>query len=277
MSLDAEAVLGIDAAWTDGEPSGIALLRRQGEMWECLRAAPSYATFCQPSFGWSDRVTGAPVDPGAVLNTCRDLLGGGSPAVIAVDMPMASTPVICRREADNLVSRNFGHCKCAVHSPSPARPGASGRRLHDGFSNNGYALATSLGCRAPALLEVYPHVALLGLTGRSERLPYKAAKSTTYWPGVPAETRKARLLGEWASILSALGQFISHANLPLPEDPEKVTFGHLKRFEDALDGLVCAWVATQYLQESALPLGDDTAAIWVPISSMKCTGTAYAT
>lgn len=277
MSHDAEAVLGIDAAWTDSEPSGIALLQRHGDRWDCLRAAPSYAAFCQPYFAWSDRITGAPVDHVAVLDTCRDLLGGGMPSVIAVDMPLASTPVTCRRAADDLVSRRFGHCKCAVHSPSPARPGVTGRHLYEGFVKSGYTLATSARLHTPALLEVYPHVALLGLTERSERLPYKAGKSTTYWPEVPAEIRKARLLGEWAGILAALGRSISHLDFALPTQPENCTFAELKRFEDTLDGLVCAWVATKYLQGSALPLGDDTAAIWVPQSSMKFAGKSYDT
>jgi hypothetical protein len=35
---------------------------------------------------------------------------------------------------------------------------------------------------SPALIEVYPHPALVELAGAVERLPYKAAKVSAYWP-----------------------------------------------------------------------------------------------
>jgi predicted RNase H-like nuclease len=38
----------------------------------------------------------------------------------------------------------------------------------------------------------------------------------------------------------------------------------LKRYEDSLDALVCACVGAKYLEGSAVPYGDNTAAIWVP-------------
>jgi hypothetical protein len=39
------AILGIDAAWTVGRPSGVALLQQRGERWHCVALAPSYAQF----------------------------------------------------------------------------------------------------------------------------------------------------------------------------------------------------------------------------------------
>lgn len=277
MSRDGEAVLGIDAAWTDTEPSGVALLARRNGAWTCLRVAPGYDAFCSPSLDWSAPVTGAPVNAGAVLQACRVLLDGTLPAAIAADMPLAETPVTCRRACDDEVSSLFGHRKCAVHSPTPLRPGATSRRLHEGFAKHGYKLATSAGDHRPALIEVYPHVALLGLTGRGERLPYKAGKSTTYWPDKPAPERKALLVKEWSGILGKLSKRVSGIRLELPPAPERCTFGHLKRYEDALDGLVCAWVAALYLDGLAAPLGETGAAIWVPQSSMRFAGRSYAT
>ena len=35
-------VLAIDAAWTAGQPSGVALVQRRGAGWHCLALAPSY-------------------------------------------------------------------------------------------------------------------------------------------------------------------------------------------------------------------------------------------
>ncbi len=34
----------------------------------------------------------------------------------------------------------------------------------------------------------------------------------------------------------------------------------MKRYEDALDAIVCAWVGIEFLRECAYPLGDETAA-----------------
>jgi predicted RNase H-like nuclease len=191
-------------------------------------------------------------------------------------MPLATTPIRGRRKADDDVSRQFGHCKCSVHSPTQSRPGAIGRHLHKALLGESFKLATSGGCELPALLEVYPHVALLGLAGRSERLPYKAAKTLTYWPRQSAELRKKRLCEEWKAILARLGEHIDGIDLPLPNTPEALSFDHLKRFEDAVDALVCAWMAVQFLDKRAVPLGDHTAGIWIPSCSLQYSKEFYA-
>lgn len=43
-----------------------------------------------------------------------------------------------------------------------------------------------------------------------------------------------------------------------------VSTSGLKRYEDSLDALVCAWAGAKYLEGAAMPYGDATAAIWVP-------------
>ena len=42
----------------------------------------------------------------------------------------------------------------------------------------------------------------------------------------------------------------------------------LKAVEDALDALVCAVSAIDYMEDRAEPLGDEEAAIWLPQSSL---------
>jgi hypothetical protein len=39
----------------------------------------------------------------------------------------------------------------------------------------------------------------------------------------------------------------------------------MKRYEDALDAILCAWVAIEFLEGNAEPLGDEQAAIWTPL------------
>ena len=56
-------VLGIDAAWTAREPSGVALVQRQASPWRCIAVAPSYAAFTALAEGhvpdWSRPATGS--------------------------------------------------------------------------------------------------------------------------------------------------------------------------------------------------------------------------
>ncbi len=258
------AVLGIDAAWTEKEPSGVALLIKNGVRWHCLRVAPSYAAFCE-TFSWDEPVRGGKADVPRLLEVCANLVGQDALAVVAVDMPLATVPISGRRVADNLVSKYFGGRKCSVHSPTLERPGKVGAQLYEGFGNAGFPLAVEAGSKIPTLLEVYPHVALLKLTCATERLPYKVSKNGSYWgKGLPAAERKRRLLAQWAAILGQLRQEIDGIEITLPKDPEQFSFQGLKRYEDAIDGLVCAWMATHYLAGDAVPLGDDTGAIWVP-------------
>ena len=39
----------------------------------------------------------------------------------------------------------------------------------------------------------------------------------------------------------------------------------LKAYEDALDAIVCAWIAICALEARAVPFGDETSAIWIPL------------
>lgn len=260
----ATAVLGIDAAWTEKEPSGVALLMKNGERWHCVRVTPSYESFCR-TFRWDAPVHGGRADIPQLLATCSSLIGRGDLAVVAVDMPLSRWPIRSRRVADNLVSKQFGGRKCSVHSPTLERPGKVGAQLSESFVNAGFHHVVNKENATPALLEVYPHVALLKLMRAAERLPYKVSKNGSYWgTGLPATERKWRLLEQWNAILGQLQQEIDGIEIPLPEDPGQFTFQHLKRYEDAIDGLICAWMATRYLAGEAIPLGDDSGAIWVP-------------
>lgn len=141
-------------------------------------------------------------------------------------------------------------------------------RLQTGFERVGYQLATSDEAERPtrSLLEVYPHPALLLLLGLPERLPYKVSKSRRYWPTPSRDERRVRLLTNQHRVLEGLRESIDGIDLPLPEPEPGGSLASLKRYEDALDALVCAWVGTRYLdgKAKAYNRGDLTAAIWVP-------------
>lgn len=113
-------------------------------------------------------------------------------------------------------------------------------------------------------IEVYPHPALLSLMRRSRRVPYKVSKSRTYWPELTARERIDSIVRELAAIEDALKERFGALPFTTPAADEVHTFSALKRHEDALDALVCAWVGTEFLAGAAVPLGDATAAIWCP-------------
>jgi predicted RNase H-like nuclease len=125
--------------------------------------------------------------------------------------------------------------------------------------------ATEVG-DTPALAEVYPHPALLKLLDADYRIPYKIGNANRYWKIATLEARKQSIVDNWRLILDELSQTIPNVDLPLPNSQEagSRTLKYLKRYEDALDALICGWVGIQYLSGSCKSYGDATAAIWIP-------------
>jgi predicted RNase H-like nuclease len=121
------AVLGIDAAWTDHEPSGVAVEDEAGG-WRCAGVAPSYQAFEALSEGqavdWNQAPASSAPRVVALAESARTLLSAGNagPLTVTVDMPMATVPITGRRSADNLVAVRFGGQGCGTHSPARAGP-----------------------------------------------------------------------------------------------------------------------------------------------------------
>ncbi len=147
------AVLGIDAAWTEYNPSGVALLRNTRGRWQCVAVAPSYNSYIALAKGaevdWSCVPGGSPLDASDVLGASESLLGQGTVDLIAVDMPIATVPVTGRRAADQDISKCFGAQGCAVHSPTPIRPGPVSEYFFRQFNQLGFRLATAEAIAGP--------------------------------------------------------------------------------------------------------------------------------
>ena len=273
--MRAECVLGIDAAWTAHQPSGIALVQRTNARWSCLAVAPSYDIFLSVAAGqtWDpeQKATGSRPDPAALLQASKQL-AGAEVSCVSVDMPLATTPITSRRAADTAISSRFGPRGCAVHSPSAERPGTIADQLRAYFAALGYPLHTSGSDRAdPALIECYPHVALLALLHRNYRVPYKVSRSGQYWKDKPLSrmVRIERLLDQFQDIKAGLEAHISGIPEFIPEHSDVTTLASLKPVEDMLDGLICAWIGIEHLEGRTVGLGDHTAAIWVPQTLTK--------
>lgn len=263
------AVLGIDAAWSPRNPSGVALIKAKDDgRWEYVDVAPSYDSFINLAdsipVDWNARLTGGALTAriNQLLTAAIELLGGERVTVIAVDMPLSREPIQGRRVADDAISREFGGRGCGTHSPNVLGAGIADE-LCQILADLGYPLAVNNPGEliAPATIEVYPHPALLCLLDLNYRLPYKVGKSRRYWPRTTAEERVRNLLAHFRQIHAGLSGEIDG----IPDFlPEAGSLNSLKRYEDALDALVCAWVGARYLAGCATAYGDHTAAIWVP-------------
>lgn len=216
-------ILAIDAAWTNTEPSGVALMERTGADWRCLAVAPSYDSFLRIAEGqsvdWSDRrFLGTEADVGRLLLAAQALSGGKQVDIVTLDMPVATVPITSRRAADDAISKAYGARWCAALTPNSERPGPIGERLSAAFRCAGYPLATSdqRSGETPRLVEVYPHPALLSFLGRDRRVPYKVSKAKRYWPDESRTGRIEKLLSEFAAIRDAAASAFDF-RLQLPE------------------------------------------------------------
>lgn len=256
-------VLGIDAAWTERNASGVAVAVEYAKGWQLKGAWPSVAHFMaaayeQPS---PDKPSGGVAPANDLLAATRSLVGS-LPDLVAIDMPMALEPIMGRRASDDALSRAYGAKWCAAHSPSAMRPGPISDRLRQGFAEAGYDLCIS-DITTPGLIEVYPHPALVELCDEPTRLPYKVGKIRSYWPDLTLEHRRLLLSGEWSAIGAVLEPYLQGAEgfcTTLDLSPKQ-----LKAQEDMIDAIICCICAIRALDGGARPLaGDDKSAIWVP-------------
>jgi predicted RNase H-like nuclease len=194
---------------------------------------------------------------------------GYDPRVAAIDMPVSTRGrILARRTCDNLIASVFGRFKLAAHGPTIVE-----NVLHAdypaAFAEQGFTLCVRHDCDAitPRLIEAYPHCVMLRLMRAKKRVPYKVSRSLSYWPGTTAAERAERILDTWRSIVTALEAELPGAAQALDLPMRATTLASLKRHEDALDALVCAWLATRFLdaREELVCLGDgETSAIWCP-------------
>ena len=260
------AVLGIDAAWTLTQASGVALASqtKAGAPWRLVAVAPSYQDFYALADGSEPFPNDNSPDPIRLLKSSQQLCGL-LPDLVAVDMPLARHPITGRRASDNAVSSAYGARRCGTHTPSSIRPGRISDGLTKGFAQAGFPLQTG-SVETPGLIEVYPHPALVELANAPERLCYKVSKTGKYWPALDAIKRRERLFEVWAGILELLDKQIAGVREKLPDLSlaPGTRAADLKKVEDMLDAIVCAWVAIRALEGHATPFGDRDSAIWIP-------------
>ena len=259
------AVLGIDAAWTLHNPSGVALVAETVDGWNLVAAEPSYQHFLAKtdvSLPLETRPTGSRPDAAALLNAAEKLCGRQI-SVVAIDMPMAKTPIISGRTSDKAVTSAYATRWCSTHQPNAQRPGIISDDLRQQFGKLGFPLLTG-GPVERGLVEVYPHPALVELANATKRLEYKANKARKYWPDKTPLERRIMLFAVWRKIAALLEAKIAGVERALLNITPQLSGVELKAYEDTLDAIVCGWIATCVLTGEATPYGDHDSAIWIP-------------
>jgi len=234
--------VGIDLAWGTRNPSGLAMLEwREDRLCE---VAPTQLVYSDEEI-------------------CRAIAEQdvGNTLVIAVDAPLVVPNLTGERPVEGEMRRRFARYHAACH---PAN-----RRLL-GEPPRGERLCALLAERlnvqvAPAppvrqacrvAFEVYPHAAMVRLFRLPRILEYKARSGR----GVAYRREQMQ---RYVGLLRQLP--VPKLGLPdwLSEVPE--TPAGLKRFEDRLDALFCAWLAARAWWYGGEVLGEaHTGTIWLP-------------
>ena len=179
------AVLGIDAAWTVTQPSGVAGggARRGQTVGALLRPRTLIGAFTlwrtESSPKRNARWARHPMRPSYLLLLRR--FAANRLTLLLLTCPWRFHPLLGVAFPMTLFLGPTGARKCGTHTPSARRPGGISDALRQSFELAGYPLCTDT-IASPGLIEVYPHPALVELAGAAKRLPYKASSVRSYWP-----------------------------------------------------------------------------------------------
>ena len=273
-------VLGIDAAWTPRNPSGIALVAvAAGHIPELLRVARACGEFTfDRKIGESDWLnlppSKEPLNVSGILDATKRYTGM-QPSVIALDIPLSPLPIRGRRPADNAISTMYGSRWAGTHTPSTKHFGRVSAALFQQLSRAGYHWMNAtehaqLNRQIRCFLETYPHPVIVEMLGLEKRLCYKVAKRQKYWTNLTPDKRWRNIASELDRLHSALSSRIGGFADKVPKacailDAVPKSKGVVfKGIEDALDAVVCALVGCEFLAGRAVAFGDQYSAIWIP-------------
>ena len=112
------AVLGIDAAWTLHNPSGVALAVEHAGGWRLIAAVSSYQHFHALADNRQKR-DARPLGskPNAIeLLASANALGDCNVSLVAIDMPLSYEAITKSRASDRAVSRAFSARYCGAYT-----------------------------------------------------------------------------------------------------------------------------------------------------------------
>ncbi|MEB3979751.1 DUF429 domain-containing protein [Mycobacterium sp. 663a-19] len=212
--------VGVDLAWAGRNPTGVAVVDSGGDLMS----------------------VGAVRDDDEILAALRPYVRGD--CVVAFDAPLVVTNPTGQRPAETALNRDFRRFQAGAHPCNTGKPefadGPRGGRL-------AAALGLDLDPRSSAArraIEVYPHAATVALFRLERTLKYKAK------PGRSVDRLKSELL-----LLMDGVEKLARAAVPLRVAAHDgwaalrravaaaQRKSELRRAEDPIDAVVCAYVA----------------------------------
>ena len=261
-------ILGIDAAWTAHNPSGVCLLHhRPHQPPQVVKLARSYYEFLERDTpDWTAKPRPSPPLLTELIRHCQDR--NYEVRVAALDIPLGPQPVRSYREADRALTRAYSSRGAPVHSPTPERPGIISDTIYRQLTHAGFRWAgTQKILDQPSFIEVYPHAAIIELFGYAYRLPYKVQKRGQYWRDDSSAVRYRKSIDKLLELKQRIEgsiTFAPHVSLPALDATQHYTLSFLKGYEDTLDSLISALSGYAYWQGRATAYGNEYGAIWVP-------------
>ncbi len=225
--------LGLDLAWgkTNGT-GGVALACEPGQP-ATVRDVQEALGDDQSLLAWVDGWDAAEKHQGII---------------IGVDAPLRVPNETGRRPCEAQIGRRFARFQAGAHPANRTllRGYVRGEGLVERFAERNIAHSPFLDAAEDGtrrqVMEVFPHPAHVILFGLAKTLKYKAK------PGRTCEMRWA-VFAEYSRLLRGLQAHDPPLRLPEdwpPRDVSGMVGGALKRLEDGMDALTCAYVVYYY-------------------------------
>ena len=239
-------IIGIDLAWGERNPDGLALIEVTFEGEAIL--------------SW----TGSAMGDGALTAWLEEIAGAES-ALLALDGPIICENPTGARPVDREAHRRFGRAHAGCYPANLTRcprPNRLRQRLEALGYRTDFRLqeprqaSDETGEPLRRLIEVYPHPATLALFDLDHIIRYKKGSAVDRG----RELRRCqRLLGKTLSRMNPPVRIGEMVHRIFAEDPATLRGVARKRHEDTLDAIVCAlvgWIHWSHGGQRSKVLGD---------------------
>lgn len=212
-------------AWRiDGNHSGIAVMQGDAQQVRLERVSTDITSMF------------------AVINFITAYSSANS--VVAIDAPLVVKNATGQRDCERLITRHFGRYHAGCHPSNLGHPHtAIGGRVVSELETKGFEHAFVLSevkQRAGRwVFEVYPHPAMVRVFGLDRIIPYKKGQVEKKREGLAILQQHLRSLADGSRGLVASPKLIE----VLEQDPRGLRGEALKRYEDTLDAIFCAYLA----------------------------------
>jgi predicted RNase H-like nuclease len=221
--------VGIDLAWSDKNNSAISIIEAEKEKGELKY------------FNYKIRKNEDIVD----WVTSKI---GNNYALIAIDAPLIIPNEKGMRIADKLTTKLFRRYNAGTHPANREHlrkyGGLRGEALVNLFEKQGYKHNPYIKPRKKlkAIIEVYPHPAIVVLFNLSKIIQYKPRGNRNY----KFRWNEFKRLQEYIISLEDYKPSLKIQDKYIKRDITKLKGNSLKEFEDFLDSIICAYVAHYY-------------------------------